>query len=101
MMMILVFAAIAGCGQTTGKRVLLHTQVTSDLTPGESFTTGTNWTVTLDEAMVATGALYYYDGEPAFVMAPKRNFFRDALELFSPIQTAYAHPGHYVAGNAK
>lgn len=86
-----------GCGEnkTTGKQVALHTQLTSDLNPARSFTTDYGWNVTLAQAELSTGPLYYFDGEPAFTRAPRRFF-----EFLKPIQTAYAHPGHYLPGNA-
>lgn len=86
---------LLGCGanSTTGKQVVLHTRLTSDLDGG--FVTASGWNVTLTEATLSTGPLYYFDGEPAFTRAPRRRF-----EFLKPIQTAYAHPGHYVPGNA-
>lgn len=98
---LLSLVAAAGCGgdATTGVRVALRTQVQSDLGADRTFTTSRGWAVTLEGAWISTGALYYFDGEPAFTYAPpplRRRIF-DALTLTS---LAYAHPGHYVAGNA-
>lgn len=82
-----------GANSTTGKQVVLHTRLTSDLDGG--FVTASGWNVSLTQATLSTGPLYYFDGEPAFTRAPRRFF-----EFLKPIQTAYAHPGHYVPGNA-
>lgn len=93
---------VSGCGQTTGKRVLLETELTSDLSSDRRFTTGAGWEVELDAAMLSTGALYYFDGEPAFTSLPPRlDWKKELFQAISPISTAYAHPGHYIAGNAK
>lgn len=88
---------LLNCGEnsTTGKQVVLHTKLTSDLNTERSFVTDYGWNVTLTRASFSTGPFYYFDGEPAFTRrAP--SFF----EFLKPIQTAYAHPGHYVPGNA-
>ena len=103
-LLIVLTVALAACGttdNTAGKRVALQTVALAD--PAElstSFTTAVGWNVHLDEAAVALGSLYYFDGEPAFVQAApsKRSLGERLASLF--IGTAYAHPGHYVAGNA-
>jgi hypothetical protein len=69
--------------------------LTSDLDAGVSFVTDYGWNVTLTQASLTAGPFYYFDGEPAFTRAPRRLF-----EFLKPIQTAYAHPGHYTPGNA-
>jgi hypothetical protein len=97
-------AGFAGCGgdSTTGRQVVLQTRLTSDLGPDRSFTTGLGWAVTLDRALIATGPLYLFDGEPAFVLRrPAANRWRTLRAALSPLGTAHAHPGHYLAGNAK
>ncbi len=83
---------------TTGKRVVLATQVEGNAAIAEEFTTGTRWTVKLDSARLAIGGLYYFDGKPAFAMNERRTPLRRLRNFF--IGTAYAHPQHYVAGNA-
>jgi hypothetical protein len=96
--------ALAGCGgdSTTGRQVALATRLTSDLGPDRSFTTGLGWSVTLDQALIATGPLYLFDGEPAFVMGPPAaSRWRRLWAALSPIASAHAHPGHYGMGNAK
>jgi hypothetical protein len=97
-------AACSGQG-TTGQTVVLHTRVASDLPADRTVTTDLGWTVTVKKALVASGAFYYFDGEPAFTMAPRRGGWRRAVAIaaaaLSPIGTAWGHPGHYVAGNAR
>jgi hypothetical protein len=90
--------ACASDESTSGQRVALETRV--ELVPdGSSFTTAAGWDVTLTKALVATGPLYYFDGPPPLVRRtpPRlRQYARFALGL----GLAYAHPGHYQAGNA-
>ncbi len=97
--------AAAGCGDeaadgasTAGRRVTLGTRVEA-LSPGEPFTTGLGWKVTLSKASIATGAFYYFDGAPPFSQnhAPRRQRW---ASLLGP-SVAWAHPGHYVPGNAR
>lgn len=100
LVLLLALGCVAACGgdSTTGHSVALETVLTSDLGPDHSFTTSSGWSVTLTKAALATGALYYYDGEPAFVTAPRRS--PSWWARLAPIGTAYAHPGHYIAGRA-
>jgi hypothetical protein len=100
---LLAAVSSAACGEdsTTGRRVALQTRVTSDLGADRTFTTNLGWAVTLRKALVATGPLYLFDGEPAFTMRGPATRARRLLALLAPIGTAHAHPGHYVAGNAK
>jgi hypothetical protein len=95
--------ALAACSgeakdSTGGERVVLATRVEADPKRAEEFTTGTKWTVKLASARLAIGALYYFDGKPAFVMNERRTPLQRLQNFF--IGTAYAHPQHYVAGNA-
>jgi hypothetical protein len=87
---------------TTGKRIVLATRFEPSADVAGELTTSTKWTVRLSSAFLAVGGLYYFDGQPAFVRlerpAPRRSPFERVKELF--IGTAYAHPQHYVAGNA-
>jgi hypothetical protein len=98
---VLLIAALAalGCDEgTTGRPVLLHTRLVTDLPADHTVTTSLGWTVTLKKATVATGPLYYFDGEPAFTRrtAGAKRF----LAWLAPVGTAHAHPGHYAAGRA-
>jgi hypothetical protein len=103
LLLLVVPALAAACASesTTGKTVALHTRLEADLPADHTFTTDLGWTITVKRLLAASGALYYFDGEPAFTMAPRRNRWRRALETLSPIGTAWAHPGHYLAGNAR
>lgn len=92
--------ALVACGEaeTTGRRVVLRTRITSDATAGTPFTASSGWTITLDRALIATGTFYYYDGPPA--IAARRGPAR-WLAALSPIATAHAHPGHYDQGRTR
>lgn len=92
-------ALAAACGEsTTGRTIRLRTRLAVELPPDRTFATGLGWQVTLFTALLSGGALYYFDGEPAFVRAPSR--WRRLLAGIAPIGAAHAHPGHYVAGRA-
>jgi hypothetical protein len=94
--------ALCACGgsdTTTGRLVLLHTVLQSDPELTGAFATETGWTVQLDKAVLSLGSLYYFDGEPAFVLrAPAPPWQRLARALGPSL--AHAHPGHYLAGMA-
>jgi len=78
---------------TTGRRVALDVQIAAS-PESKQFTNAKGWSISLTKAAVSTGAFYFYDGEPLFaggVPRPSRGL----------VKAAYAHPGHYVAGNAK
>ncbi len=72
---------------TTGKRVTLRTTATGE--GAGPFTNALGWTVTLKSARMSVASLYYFDGEPIF-----------SLRRLMP-RSAFAHPGHYVAGEAR
>jgi hypothetical protein len=98
---VLCVACSGGESETTrGKRIQLHTVVQGNEGVAQGFTTGTNWNVTLTGAAISIGGLYYFDGTPAFVKLepPRRPLFERIQSLF--VGVAYAHPQHYVAGNA-
>jgi hypothetical protein len=88
-----------GCGSdgdtTTGRRVTLAGRAASDSTA--EFTNAQGWTVTLSQVAVSTGPLYYFDGETIFGTTARAPRGLDALF----VRAAFAHPGHYVPGNAK
>jgi hypothetical protein len=101
-LLLLATLAAACSGQsTTGKTVTLHTRLAADLPRDHTVTTELGWTVTATRLLVASGAFYYFDGEPAFTVAPRRGRWRRALASLSPVGTAWAHPGHYLAGTAR
>lgn len=75
-------------GSTTGKRVALKTVARGE--GAGPFVNSLGWSVTLKTARVSVASLYYFDGEPIFSL-------RRALLP----RSAFAHPGHYVAGEAR
>jgi len=81
---------------TTGKRVALTVSVAP---VKKTFTTKVGWDVSLTKALVATGAIYFFDGETLFAHAPRRRL--TPLQVLWRIPSAEAHPGHYVPGNTK
>lgn len=86
-----VALAAAHCGDdTTGRsRITVDTVVRGT---NSSLTTVTGWQVTLAEARIVLGPVRWYEG-PAL-------FGRSRFERAFGLSVAYAHPGHYVAGDA-
>jgi hypothetical protein len=95
---LLLLAMACGSGSTTGRPVSLQTEVRAEPPPDRSFTTHAGWSVRLSEAQISIAALYYFDGEPAYVM--RRPSLRERFASLSLLSVAHAHPGHYLAGNA-
>lgn len=95
-------ALLEGCasGTTGGHRVLLHTRLELASDPGASFTTALGWNVTVSKALLATGALAYFDGTPPSVQQTPHRNWRFAQRLLG-LGVAQAHPGHYGAGDAR
>ncbi|MFO0678293.1 MAG: hypothetical protein U0169_17280 [Polyangiaceae bacterium] len=96
---------LAACGSdaadtTTGKRIVLGTRVEGVGTQA-AFTNAVGWTVTLTKAYVSTGAFYYFDGATIFSanVGPSRK--EDLFDRLLGVRSAWAHPGHYVPGNAR
>lgn len=83
---------------TTGRRIALDVEIAAS-PESKAFTNAKGWSVTLTKAAVATGAFYFYDGETMFAGAsPRLPPRRGGGGL---VRSAFAHPGHYVPGNAK
>jgi hypothetical protein len=88
-------------GETGGDRVVLDTRV--ELAPNaQTFTTAMGWDVTLSRILISTGPLYYFDGAPPVVRREPR---QQRQRWPAPLQAlgvseAFAHPGHYRAGEA-
>lgn len=100
LLLALLIGALACGGETTsGRQVTLRTQAQVAPESGGAFVTDTGWTVRLSRAVVSIGALYYFDGEPAFARRPAPSFGRRMAALLGP-SVAHAHPGHYLAGRA-
>jgi hypothetical protein len=91
--------ACGGSDTTTGRPVVLHTALQSDPEIAGAFATETGWTVQLNKAVFSVGALYYFDGEPAFVLHEQRPLWQRLARALGP-SIAHAHPGHYLAGMA-
>lgn len=97
-------ASVSACdgdakSTTGGERVVLETRVEPSPSIADELTTGTKWKVKLGAARLAVGALYYFDGKPALAMNQRRRSPLQHLGSYL-VGTAYAHPQHYVAGNA-
>jgi hypothetical protein len=83
-----------GGSGTTGRRIALDVKIAAS-PASKQFTNAKGWNVTITKAAVATGAFYFYDGDTLFAGgAPRRSGFQ-------LVKAAFAHPGHYVPGNAK
>lgn len=95
-------SAVGACSSdgegTTGKRLALTAKVTASAGATVPFTNAMGWSVQLTKAFVATGALYYYDGAPIFSRVEPR--LLDRVRALVAVPVAFAHPGHYVPGNA-
>ncbi len=88
--LILLAGLAATCGGTGQQRVTLDLFARGS--GGDTaFTNEKGWTVSLDEVRIAVGPIYFFAGEP---------LFGELLRLLSPISVAWAHPGHYVEGEA-
>jgi hypothetical protein len=84
---------------TGGKRVVLHTRVTVDPEAMNGFDSGLGWHVTIDELIITVGPIHYFDGAPPLVVNERETPSRWASRWLG-LGTAFAHPGHYQAGNA-
>ncbi len=88
--LVLPVGALVGplsCDQTSGERAAFQTGVTGGLSDGdtvEAFTNARGWTVTLTEAYVAMGPIYFYSSRPQTAM----------LERLLGDGTARACPAH-------
>lgn len=88
-------------GGTSGRRIALEVKIKSD-DARQGFTNAYGWRIDLDKVLVATGALYYFDGATIFSRArPPTAPARRPVERLLGIKSAFAHPGHYVPGNAR
>ncbi|MBX3209419.1 MAG: hypothetical protein KF764_30580 [Labilithrix sp.] len=89
---------------TTGRRIALDVEIAAS-PESKQFTNAKGWTISITKAAIATGAFYFYDGETLFAgrspgASPRApGSFPRAPGGF--VRSAFAHPGHYVPGNAK
>ncbi|AKT37543.1 hypothetical protein [Chondromyces crocatus] len=93
-------ALASGCGSddsTTGQRLSHATTIAAGDELAAGFVNARGWSIRLQQARVAVGALYYFDGAPLTAQRSPRLF--DAVSRWF-IREAHAHPGHYQQGNA-
>lgn len=88
-----VSCADAGA-DTTGRRISLGVSVAAS-PDSRRFTNARGWEITVTRALISTGAVYFYDGEPLFAGGGGRRTSRGW------VKSAFAHPGHYVPGAAR
>lgn len=87
---------LVGCEADTGGR-LVHVGLVVSAVPARDAETSTGWRVTLEEACVALGPFYLYEG--GGILARHR---RSPLPEWL-VRTAHAHPGdqHFAGGEVK
>jgi hypothetical protein len=98
---LVVALGIEACGSesgTSGARVALATRVVL-AEDAQTFTTAQGWSVRLTRALISTGPFYYFDGAPPLVELEVRPRWPLAAQALG-LGTAFAHPGHYQAGEA-
>lgn len=83
----------SGCGgpasSTAGRRITLDVEIAAS-PESTQFTNARGWSIALTKAIVATGPVWLYEGEPLF--AARSSWL---------VRTAFAHPGHYAPGAAR
>ena len=82
---------VASC--TTGEQRTSFEVEAVGLEAGTAVENDHGWTVALDEAVLALGPLYFFEGDPLFAR-------RTIMDRLLGIRVAYAHPGHYQEGDA-
>jgi hypothetical protein len=92
-----------GSSGTTGRLIALKTQaqVKDDLMQAKTNALG--WSVTIAEAYLSVGPLYYYSGDPVLSQRPmEKSLLRYAFSTVGDwlVKPAQAHPGHYIEGAA-
>jgi hypothetical protein len=66
-----------------------------------AFDSEVGWRITLNTVLVSVGSVYYFDGDPILSLHVPGPRERDqAPWSFGLVRNAWAHPGHYVRGNA-
>lgn len=106
MMLSALLLGAAGCSSTegsgtTGKRVLLDVKITGGPEMKQAFTNSQGWSITLSKVELSTGALYFFEGATIFSWAPPRRTPRERAWEVLFVKSAWAHPGHYVPGEAR
>ena len=92
-----------GNSGTTGHVITLRTQAVIKDDLSQPFTNSLGWNVTLTEAYLSVGPLYYYSGDPVLSFrhgpqSPLQSVWAALTD--SLVKPAYAHPGHYIEGAA-
>jgi hypothetical protein len=87
----LLSLAAAHCGDDSTGRARITVDAVVRGTD-RTLTTSTGWQVTLTEARIVLGPVRWYEGAALFG--------RSRFERLLGVSMAYAHPGHYVAGEA-
>ncbi len=93
----------SGGSGTTGRTVALHTRVELAEDVSQPKTNALGWSVTLSEAYLSLGPLYYYSGDPVLSLRPTAPRARQGALAWASgllVGTAHAHPGHYIEGAA-
>ena len=88
---LLLVLLVASC--TTGEQRTSFEVEALGLDGGSAVTNDHGWTIALDEAVVALGPLYFFEGDPLFAR-------RTIVDRLLGIRVAHAHPGHYQEGDA-
>jgi hypothetical protein len=91
----------AGGSGTTGTTVTLKTVVVVKGDLAQPKTNALGWSVTVTRAYLSVGPLYYFAGDPLLSVRDGLMRSRTWARLFDRIERpAYAHPGHYIHGDA-
>lgn len=86
------------CGSDTARTRIDFAVEAGALAHDGPITTVGGWTVELSTAELSVAGLYFFEGEPLFARVDRRPMHQRLLGMV--IGTAYAHPGHYVEGEA-
>lgn len=88
---------------TTGRFIALKTQAQVKEDPNQAKTNAFGWSITITEAYLSVGPLYYYAGDPVLSQRPMNDsLLHDAWAMVGDwlVKPAQAHPGHYIEGAA-
>jgi len=82
----------AACATTAEQRTTFEVQA-GGRDAGSVVVNDAGWSVALDEAVMALGPVYFFEGDPLFAR-------RTIIDRLLGIRVAWAHPGHYEEGDA-
>ncbi len=100
MFFVFALAACSGMPETTaGKRVILASRLDAMPEAAAPFANAKGWRISLSEARMSAGPFYYFEGSVLLAEStpPIRPLWHRALG----IRDAWAHPGHYIPGQAR